>query len=74
MITSSNIERMISLKHSVLKKSLSIMIAAMCIFNTSAVSIRNYTVNAVEASNAEPIKNEYQILSPVPSGSSISPI
>jgi hypothetical protein len=28
----------------------------------------------VEASKAEPIKNEYQILSPVPSGLSIEPI
>ena len=62
------------MKHNILKKSLSVMIAAMCIFNSSALSIHNYTVNAVEASNAEPVKNEYQILSPVPSGSSISPI
>ncbi len=51
--------------------SLTLMITA----NISASAVETEDIAKVgEASNAEPTKNEYQVVSPVPSGSSITPI
>ena len=46
--------------------------AVVSFTSTSAAESNAQTVG--EASNAEPAKNEYQIVSPVPSGSSVEPI
>ncbi len=62
------------MKHNMFKRLLAVAFAAACISGTAVGSTASYTAAAIEASNAEPTKNEYQILSPVPSGSSISPI
>lgn len=62
------------MKHNLFKRVLSVVLAAACISGTAVVNTVSYNAAAIEASNAEPTKNEYQILSPVPSGSSISPI
>lgn len=62
------------MKHNLFKRVLSVVLAAVCISGTAVVNTVSYNAAAIEVSNAEPTKNEYQILSPVPSGSSISPI
>ena len=62
------------MKHNLFKRLLSVVLVASCITSVAVVNPPSYSVNAVEASNAETTKNEYQILSPVPSGSSIAPI
>lgn len=53
---------------------MSVALAAVCITGVAAVNTAAYPAVGVEASNDEPVKNEYQVLSPVPSGSSITPI
>ncbi|MCR4888692.1 MAG: hypothetical protein K5979_05895 [Ruminococcus sp.] len=63
------------MKHSLRKRLLAAVLAAACITGTTATTATPFYVTAeTTASNAEPTKNEYQVLSPVPSGSSISPI
>ena len=62
------------MKHKLLKRILSVAIAATCVIGVTTVDTVPCSVAEAEASNAEPSKNEYQILSPVPSGSSITPI
>ena len=62
------------MKRSLFKRLLSVLLATTCITSATFMNTASYVVNGIEASNAEPTKNEYQILSPVPSGSSISPI
>ncbi|MCM1222099.1 MAG: hypothetical protein NC548_47280 [Lachnospiraceae bacterium] len=62
------------MKHNLFKRLLSVALVATCITAFGVTNTASYFVNAVEASNAEPTKNEYEILSPVPSGSSISQI
>ena len=64
------------MKHSFLKRFLALSLAVTCIAgNTVTNTVSCLTLKAsAEASNAEPVRNEYQVLSPVPSGSSIEPI
>ena len=62
------------MKHNLLKRLLSVAIAATCLTGVAAVNTTSYPVAEAETMNSEPGKNEYQILSPVPSGSSITPI
>ncbi len=62
------------MKHNLLKRLLSVAIAATCLTSVAAVNTTSYPVAEAEVMYSEPSKNEYQILSPVPSGSSITPI
>lgn len=68
------------MKTSRLKRLLSLLLVTVLLAGTVAVSFTSTSaaeseaVSAGEASNAEPSKNEYQIVSPVPNGSSIEPI
>lgn len=62
------------MKHNFIKRLLSVVLAATCMTSVAVTNTASCLVVGVEASNAEPTKNEYQILSPVPSGSSIAPI
>ena len=68
------------MKSNIFKRSLSLLLVLMCLISTAVVSSTSYSAVesdaavAVEASNAEPAQNEYKIVSPVPSGSSITPI
>lgn len=62
------------MKHNLFKRLLSVVLAASCITSAAVMNTASYSAAEIEASNAEPTKNEYQILSPVPSGSSITPI
>ncbi len=62
------------MKHNRLKRLLSVMVAAVCLVNAAAVNTASIFTVEAESSNAEPAKNEYQVLTPVPSGSSISQI
>ena len=64
------------MKHSFLKRFLALSLALTCIAgNTVTNTVSCLTLKAsAEVSNAEPVRNEYQVLSPVPSGSSIEPI
>lgn len=67
------------MKTNILKRLLSLVLVLTCLVGMVAVS---FTTNATEndvattavASNAEPTVNSYEIVSPVPSGSSIEPI
>lgn len=62
------------------RRLLSLLLVALTLTGVMASSLTSYSAveqskkQTAEASNAEPSKNEYQILSPVPSGSSITPI
>ncbi|MBD5137261.1 MAG: hypothetical protein HDT39_15130 [Lachnospiraceae bacterium] len=58
----------------IVKRLLSLVLVPVITISTVAVNFTSYAIAGVEASNAEPAKNEYQIVSPVPSGSSIEPI
>jgi len=62
------------MKHNFFKRLLSVVLAAACITSITVTNTVSCLAAVAEASNAEPTKNEYQILSPVPSGSSITPI
>lgn len=62
------------MKHDIFKRLLSVAVAAVCITGAAVTNTASCVAVDVEASDAEPTKNEYQILSPVPSGSSITPI
>lgn len=68
------------MKTNIFKRLLSLLLVLMCLISTAAVSLTSYSAAesdaaaTAEASNAEPDKNENQIVSPVPSGSSIEPI
>lgn len=68
------------MKSNTFRRLLSMLLIAACIVSiavvgvTSASAAKADVADTAEASNAEPEKNEYQIVSPVPSGSSISPI
>lgn len=62
------------MKHNLFKRLLSVVLAAACMTSVAVTNTASCVAVGVEASNAEPTKNEYQILSPVPSGSSIAPI
>lgn len=68
------------MKSNILKRALSLLLALMCIVGTSAVGIASVSATNVDlaetaaASNAEPTLNTYQIVSPVPLGSSIEDI
>ena len=62
-----------NLRHS----CLSLLLVLTCIVSTVAFSFCTSFAEGeidVKASNDEPVKNEYQVVSPVPSGSSIVPI
>ena len=68
------------MKSNTFRRLLSMLLIAACIVSIAAVGVTSASAakadvaDTAEASNAEPEKNEYQIVSPVPSGSSISPI
>ncbi|MEE3333774.1 MAG: hypothetical protein VZR54_05785 [Ruminococcus sp.] len=59
------------MKRNLFKRLLSLALVLTIIVSMVVVSVSSYSA---EASNAEPTKNEYQVVSPVPSGSSIEPI
>ena len=59
------------MKSNIFRRLLSMMLVLTCLAGTVAASVTNFSA---EASNAEPTKNEYQVVSPVPNGSSIEPI
>ena len=59
------------MKRIMFKRLLSLALVLTIIVSMVVVSVSSYSA---EASNAEPTKNEYQVVSPVPSGSSIEPI
>ena len=58
------------------KRLLSLLLVTALLLGMAVVSsaAESNTQTVGEASNAEPAKNEYQIVSPVPSGSSVEPI
>ena len=68
------------MKTNIFKRSLSLLLALMCLIGTTTVSMASFAAvdtdvaETAEASNAAPTKNEYQIVSPVPTGSSIPSI
>ncbi|MBR1533876.1 MAG: hypothetical protein IJ639_05905, partial [Ruminococcus sp.] len=68
------------MKTNISRRLLSLLLVLMCLIGTIAVGItstsaaENDLVATAEASNAEPTKNEYQVVSPVPSGTSVTPI
>ncbi len=68
------------MKTNILKRSLSLLLALMCLIGTLTVSLTAFTAvetdvaNTAEASNAEPTENSYEIVTPVPLGSSIEDI
>lgn len=68
------------MKSNLLKRSLSLLLTTMCLVGTVTIGLtsssaaENDIVKSAQASNAEPSQNKYQIVSPVPSGSSIEPI
>ncbi len=68
------------MKSNILKRLLSLLLALMCLVGTLTATLTSFTavetdvVQTAEASNAEPTKNEYKIVSPVPLGSSIEDI
>ncbi len=68
------------MKTNIFKRSLSLLLALMCLIGmvtvslTSFSAVENDVAVTAEASNAEPVKNEYKIVSPVPLGSSIEDI
>ncbi len=62
------------MKRNFFKRLLSVTLAVTCMIGFAVTNTAQCFAVNIEASNAEPIKNEYQILSPVPSGSSITPI
>lgn len=59
------------MKSNIFRRLLSMMLVLTCIAGTVAATVTSFSA---EASNAEPTKNEYQVVSPVPNGSSIEPI
>lgn len=62
------------MRRNIVKRLLSLVLVPVITISAVAVNFTSYATAGVEASNAEPAKNEYQIVSPVPSGSSIEPI
>jgi len=56
------------MKTNILKRLLSLCLVLMCLIGTALTSY------SATASNEEPSENKYEIVSPVPSGSSIEPI
>lgn len=68
------------MKTNILKRALSLLLALICLVSmlsmsfTSITAVENDTAQTAAASNEEPTKNEYMIVSPVPTGSSITPI
>ncbi len=68
------------MKTNIFKRSLSLLLALMCLIGmvtvslTSFSAVENDVAVTAEASNAEPTTNSYQIVSPVPLGSSIEDI
>lgn len=68
------------MKTNILKRALSLLLALICLVSmlsmsfTSITAVENDTAQTAAASNEEPTKNEYMIVSPVPTGSSIEPI
>ncbi|MBE6825106.1 MAG: hypothetical protein E7513_07160 [Ruminococcaceae bacterium] len=68
------------MKTNILKRSLSLLLALMCLVGmltvsvTSTAAVESDVAATAEASNAEPITNEYKIVTPVPLGSSIKSI
>ena len=59
------------MKSNIFRRLMSMMLVLTCLAGTVAASVTNFSA---AASNAEPTKNEYQVVSPVPNGSSIEPI
>ncbi len=63
-----------------MKRLISLLLVLTIFIGAAAVSMNSYSAaqsdlaRTGEASNAEPTKNEYQIVSPVPSGTSVTPI
>ncbi|MBR2715073.1 MAG: hypothetical protein IKB73_02560, partial [Ruminococcus sp.] len=68
------------MKTNILKRLLSLVLALICLIGTLTVSLtsfaaaKNDVAVTAEASNEAPTKNEYQIVTPVPLGSSIESI
>ncbi len=68
------------MKSNKVKRLLSLLLVLIIAVSTTVVGISSYSAaesgegRVGEASDAEPSANEYQIVSPVPSGSSITPI
>ncbi len=68
------------MKSNIVKRLLSLLLALMCLIGTLTATLTSFTAvetdvaQTAEASNAEPAKNEYKIVSPVPLGSSIEDI
>ncbi len=68
------------MKSNISKRLLSLLLALICLVGTvtasltSITAVENDVATTAEASNDEPQTNEYKIVSPVPLGSSITPI
>ena len=69
------------MRKNIFKRLLSLLLVLTIIIGAAAVSITSYTAaesddlaETAVASNAEPTVNSYQVVSPVPNGSSIEPI
>lgn len=69
------------MRTNIFKRLLSLLLVLTIIISAAAVSIHSFSAaesddlaETAEASNAEPTVNSYQVVSPVPNGSSIEPI
>ncbi|MBQ7965513.1 MAG: hypothetical protein IJ331_05445 [Ruminococcus sp.] len=68
------------MKTNIFKRTLSLLLSLLCLVGMLTVSLTSITATendvaqTAEASNEAPTKNEYQIVSPVPIGSSIADI
>lgn len=64
------------MRTTIMKRLLSLLLALTVLISAAAVSISSYSAAQSDTaeSGAQPAKNEYQVVSPVPNGSSIEPI
>ena len=68
------------MKTNIFRRLLSLLLVLTCIVSAAIVSCSPFAAAKTDAeaagtaSNAEPTKNEYQVVSPVPSGTSVTPI
>ena len=68
------------MKSNIFRRLLSLLLVLLSLVSVAAVGFTSFSAaqsdadSSGTASNAEPAKNEYQIVSPVPSGTSVTPI
>ncbi len=62
------------MRSNVFRRFLSLVLISSCFACFAVTSTPSISTAGVEVSNDEPAKNEYQVVSPVPNGSSIAPI